>query len=205
MDFKKLLKNGMPANPIAVRGISLDSLSLALNPPYLIPPSKETGLIGRHYFVPISPNFEASGLSLKEGYTLLNEGEALEEAKKYASYHAKARFLERILGFEKEPEWLKHIDPSSNPEEFAYYLVHDNGLSEEKAMRIAEVIVKREGVLLFPDKSLFDNNMYRPGKKSGYITIISGGGIDIDSISGIVPLGKEEKYILESLKTSGDK
>ena len=34
MDFKKLLKNGMPSNPIAVRGISLDSLSLALNPPF---------------------------------------------------------------------------------------------------------------------------------------------------------------------------
>ena len=64
MDFKQLLKNAMPKYPLAVRGISLDSMDLALHPPYLIPPSKQNRLIGRHYFVPISPNFEEAAQNL---------------------------------------------------------------------------------------------------------------------------------------------
>ena len=205
MDFAKLLKNGMPESPLAVRGISLDSMDLALHPPYLIPPSKQNSLIGRHYFVPISPNFEESGLMREEGYALFDQESAIQEASDYALYHARSRFLERMLGFKEEPAWLKQISPDADPEQIAHNLATENGLSEEKAERIANVTMGRRGLLLFPQASLFEKHSYRPGKQSGYITIVSNGGIDVENIYSLIPLGKEEKYILESLKTSGNK
>jgi len=197
MDFTKLLKNGQPQKPSAVRGISLDSLSIGLQTG-LIPASKQNQVMGRHYFVPVSPYFENSGFkdSRLPGYVNFNLDEALEAATAYAGHHARARFLEKYLGF--EPNWLEQT--GDDVEKIMTNLVERQEISEEKAVRIAESAVGRKGVLIFPTPELFKDIHFRPGKQSGYITFSASGGIDVQYISGIIPLGENEKIILETLK-----